>query len=179
MQEAHDALICIGNKTYINEKDRIKYSAEHYLKNEDEMLDLFTDIPEALENNYNFPLRCNFRPLFSKPILPNISSSEDGNAGDIIKKNSLTGLKEKFFKLFQLNENEIENNDQFLKYKDRLDHELEIIIKLDYASYFLIVSDYIKWAKINDIPVGPGRGSQVHLLLGVYLSQMLIQSNIT
>ena len=141
MHEAHDALICIGNKTYINEKNIIKYSSEHYLKNDTEMTELFADIPEALQNNYNFPLRCSFRPLFSKPILPNISSTKDGNASDIIKKDSLNGLKEKFVKFFNLKSNEIENNKQFLIYKDRLDHELEIIIKMDYSSYFLIVSD--------------------------------------
>ena len=170
MHEAHDALTCIGNKTYINEKNRIKYSSEHYLKNDNEMSELFADIPEALENNYNFPLRCSFRPLFSKPILPNISSTKDGNASDIIKKDSLNGLKEKFVKFFNLKSNEIENNDQFLIYKDRLDHELEIIIKMDYASYFLIVSDYIKWAKNNDIPVGPGRGSGAGSLVAWCLS---------
>jgi len=170
MHEAHDALICIGSKTYINEKNRIKYSSEHYLKSNKEMTELFSDIPEALENNYNFPFRCSFRPLFSKPILPNISSSQDGNASDIIKKDSLNGLKEKFIKFFNLKENEIENNEQFLIYKDRLDHELEIIIKMDYSSYFLIVSDYIKWAKNNDIPVGPGRGSGAGSLVAWCLS---------
>jgi DNA polymerase III subunit alpha len=159
MHEAHDALICIGNKTYVNDKNRVRYTYEHYLKSDVEMSELFADIPEALENNYNFPLRCNYRPLFSKPILPNISSTKDGNANDIIKKESLIGLKEKFIKFFHLNENEIKNNQKYLSYKDRLDHELEIIIKMEYASYFLIVSDYIKWAKNNDIPVGPGRGS--------------------
>jgi DNA polymerase III subunit alpha len=159
MHEAHDALICIGNKTYVNEKNRIHYSPEHYLKNDEEMSKLFIDIPEALQNNHNFPLRCNFRPLFSKPILPNISSSKDGDASDIIKKESLAGLNEKFLKFFNLTNEEIKNNKQYLAYKDRLDHELEIIIKMEYSSYFLIVSDYIKWAKRNDIPVGPGRGS--------------------
>ena len=159
MHEAHDALICIGQKTYINERNRIKYSAEHYLKNDKEMSDLFEDIPEALENNYNFPIRSSFRPIFSKPILPNISSLKDGDANDILKKDSLNGLKEKFKKNFNLNEDEINKNDKFLLYKDRLDHELEIIINMQYSSYFLIVSDYIKWAKNNDIPVGPGRGS--------------------
>ncbi|MDC0405355.1 PHP domain-containing protein, partial [Candidatus Pelagibacter sp.] len=67
MHEAHDALICIGNKTYVNEKSRIRLSNQHYLKNNSEMTELFSDLPEALENNYNFPLRCNFRPLFSNP----------------------------------------------------------------------------------------------------------------
>src|SRR6056300_1517985 len=170
MHEAHDALICIGNKTYVNEKNRIKYSSNHYLKNDNEMSDLFSDLPEALENNYNFPYRSCFRPLFSKPILPNISSSGEGNASDIIRKNSLDGLKEKFNKFFDLKEKDLENNEKFLIYKDRLDHELEIIIKMDYSSYFLIVSDYIKWAKNNDIPVGPGRGSGAGSLVAWCLS---------
>ena len=159
MHEAHDALICIGQKTYVNEKNRAKFSPEHYLKNDYEMSELFSDIPEALENNFNFPLRCSFRPLFSKPILPNISSTKDGDANDILKKNSIVGLEEKFQKIFDLKKNELQSNEKFQKYKDRLDHELEIIIKMQYSSYFLIVSDYIKWAKNNDIPVGPGRGS--------------------
>ncbi|MDA9178114.1 DNA polymerase III subunit alpha [Candidatus Pelagibacter sp.] len=170
MHEAHDALICIGNKTYVNDKNRIKYTSEHYLKSDIEMSKLFIDIPEALENNYNFPFRCNFRPLFSKPILPNISSSKDGDANDIIKKESIEGLGKKFLRYFNLKGDEIKNNKQYLSYKDRLDHELEIIIKMEYASYFLIVSDYIKWAKNNDIPVGPGRGSGAGSLVAWCLS---------
>ncbi len=170
MHEAHDALVCIGNKTYINEKKRVKFSPEHYLKENNQMSDLFSDLPEALENNFNFPYRCNFRPLFSKPILPNISSSDEGDAGDIIKKNSLDGLKEKFEKFFHIKDNELNKNVKFSIYKDRLDHELEIIIKMDYSSYFLIVSDYIKWAKSNDIPVGPGRGSGAGSLVAWCLS---------
>ena len=100
MHEAHDALICIGNKTYVNEKNRIKLSNQHYFKTNSEMTELFADLPEALENNYNFPLRCNFRPLFSNPILPNISSEEGGNADDVLKKDSLHGLRIKFDKIF-------------------------------------------------------------------------------
>ncbi|WP_440910492.1 DNA polymerase III subunit alpha [Candidatus Pelagibacter sp.] len=159
MHEAHDALICIGNKTYINEKNRLKLSDQHYLKTNSEMTELFADIPEALENNYNFPLRCNFRPLFSNPILPNISSDKDGNADDLLIKYSLEGLRDKFSKVFNVKDNDLENEKNFILYKERLDHELSIIIKMKYSSYFLIVSDYIKWAKENDIPVGPGRGS--------------------
>ncbi|WP_440634884.1 DNA polymerase III subunit alpha [Candidatus Pelagibacter sp. HIMB1746] len=159
MHEAHDALICIGNKTYINEKNRLKLSDQHYLKTNSEMTELFADIPEALENNYNFPLRCNFRPLFSNPILPNISTDKDGNADDLLTKYSLEGLRDKFLKVFNVKDSKLENDKNFLLYKERLDHELSIIIKMKYSSYFLIVSDYIKWAKENDIPVGPGRGS--------------------
>jgi len=170
MHEAHDALICIGNKTYVNEKNRLRLSDQHYLKTNSEMTEMFADLPEALENNYNFPLRCNFRPLFSNPILPNISSDKDGNADEILRKDSSDGLKIKFKKIFGLNENELENNDSYKKYKDRLDHELSIIIEMKYSSYFLIVSDYIKWAKGNDIPVGPGRGSGAGSLVAWCLS---------
>ena len=105
--------------------------------------------------------------MYSKPILPNISSSEDGDANDLIKKESISGLKKKFIKYFSLKDNELEKNEKYLVYKDRLDHELEIIIKMQYASYFLIVSDYIKWAKNNDIPVGPGRGSGAGSLVAI------------
>ena len=66
MHEAHDALICIKNKTYVNEKNRLKLSDQHYLKRIYEMSELFADLPEALENNYNFPFRCSFRPIIFK-----------------------------------------------------------------------------------------------------------------
>ena len=74
MHDAHEALICIGKKTYLNDKNRVTFSNQHYLKSSDEMNKLFSDLPEALENNYNLPLRCSFRTLPSKPILPNIST---------------------------------------------------------------------------------------------------------
>ncbi|MDC3117863.1 DNA polymerase III subunit alpha [Candidatus Pelagibacter sp.] len=170
MHEAHDALICIKNKTYVNEKNRLRFSNQHYLKSNSEMLNLFADLPEALENNFNFPFRCSFRPLSSKPILPNISSDKGISADEILKKDSLNGLNEKFTKIFKLNDKDFLSDKNYLKYKDRLDHELEIIIKMNYASYFLIVSDYIKWAKENDIPVGPGRGSGAGSLVAWCLS---------
>ena len=170
MYEAHDALMCIKNKTYLNDKNRIKFTDQHYLKDNSEMSNLFSDIPEALENNYNFPYRCNFIPSFSKPNLPNISSEKDGNADEILKKNSIFGLNEKFKKIFKVDLKELFSDANYLKYKDRLDHELDIIIKMKYSSYFLIVSDYIKWAKFNNIPVGPGRGSGAGSLVAWCLS---------
>ena len=117
-----------------------------------------------------FPYRCSFRPLSSKPILPNISSNEGENADEILKRNSLEGLKEKFEKIFKVQNKQTDSNEIYLQYKDRLDHELDIIIDMKYASYFLIVSDYIKWAKENDIPVGPGRGSGAGSLVAWCLS---------
>ena len=170
MHEAHDVLTCIGSKTYVNEKNRIKYSNQHYFKSDEEMSKLFSDLPEALENNYNLPFRCNFRPEFSKPVLPNISSEKGGNADEVLTKESEEGLKNKFLKIFKIDNENLSSNEKFIKYKDRLNHELKIIIEMKYASYFLIVSDYIKWAKNNDIPVGPGRGSGAGSLVAWCLS---------
>ena len=149
MHEAHDALICIGNKTYINEKNRIKLSNQHYFKSNSEMTELFADLPEALENNYNFPLRCNFRPLFSNPILPNISSEKGGNADDVLKKDSLHGLRIKFDKIFGIKSNELENNKKYIDYKDRLDHELSIIIEMKYLVIFLLYLIILNGQKIT------------------------------
>ena len=159
MYEAHDALMCIGSKTHINDKNRLRFSNQHYFKSSEQMFDLFSDLPEALENNIFLPIKCSFRPLPSKPMLPNINSNKRLQSDEILKIDSEKGLIDKFSKTFQIDKKEVFNHDKFKIYNERLYHELTIIIKMNYASYFLIVSDYIKWAKKNDIPVGPGRGS--------------------
>jgi|TARA_Y100000031_G_C8253993_1_gene402130 DNA polymerase-3 subunit alpha len=170
MHEAHDALICIGNKTYVNDKNRKKFTNQHYLKTSKEMSELFYDIPESLNNNYNFSFRCNFKPEFSKPVLPNISSNKDGNADELLSKESNEGLKDKFLNYFSINVKNINSDEKYKIYKKRLVHELNIIKEMKYSSYFLIVHDYIKWAKNNDIPVGPGRGSGAGSLVAWCLS---------
>ena len=170
MHDAHDALICIGKKNYINDKKRFKYSNQHYFKSSEEMSSLFADLPEALQNNYNLPFRCSFRPETSDPVLPNISSEKGGDANEILLKDSEQGLKEKFFKTFNIENINLNKNEKYTLYKKRLDHELKIITEMKYASYFLIVADYIKWAKSNDIPVGPGRGSGAGSLVAWCLS---------
>ena len=159
MHEAHDALMCIGNKTNINDQNRKKLSDQHYLKNDNELEKLFYDLPEALENNYNLVYKINFRPKASKPVLPNIGSEKGLNPKNILREESITGLKNKIKETFNINDDNIDKNEIYQKYLKRLDHEINIIIKMEYSSYFLIVSDYIKWAKTNNIPVGPGRGS--------------------
>ena len=92
------------------------------------------------------------------------------NSDDNLKKISVEGLKEKFRNFFKIKESKLEENELFKNYMNRLKHELQIIITMKYASYFLIVSDYIKWAKQNDIPVGPGRGSGAGSLVAWCLS---------
>ena len=95
MFEAHDVLMCIGEKKYVNDVNRLKLSNQHYFKSSEDMINLFRDLPEALENNFNLPYRCSFRPLSSQPILPNISSS-DVDVNKLLKKYSYSGLKDKF-----------------------------------------------------------------------------------
>ncbi len=154
LHEAHDALMCIGSKSYINDKNRSKLSKNHYFKNDHEMCKLFSDLPEALENNFNLPLRCSYRPTSSKPLLPNIGSEKNFTADEILKKEAENGLKYRLKNIVDEN-----SNYNLIEYQKRLNHEINIICKMKYASYFLIVSDYIKWAKDKNIPVGPGRGS--------------------
>ena len=159
MYEAHDALMCIGEKNYIDDKNRFKYSDQHYFKNNNELLKLYSDIPEALENNYNFHLRFNFKPKKSKPILPSIANEQSNSPEEELSRLAKIGLKNRINN-FILKKNKKKTKDQIKDtYEDRLSHEINIINSMDYASYFLIVSDYIKWAKRNSIPVGPGRGS--------------------
>ncbi len=159
MAEAHDALICIGEKNFIDDKNRFRYSNQHYLKKSDEIKKLYQDIPEALENNFNFPLRFSFKPKKSKPILPSISNNKNMSVENELMDQAKKGLQKRLNN-FILKKNEKEPSDKVVKvYEDRLLHELAIINSMDYSSYFLIVSDYIKWAKKNFIPVGPGRGS--------------------
>ena len=169
MFDAHDALMCIGEKTYLNDTSRNKLSDQHYFKSSEEMIELFKDLPEALENNFNLPYRCSFKPNQSKPILPRISTSEQ-DSNELLIKISNEGLNDKFKSDFNLDLTNKQNDELYLKYKKRLDHEIKIIIEMNYSGYFLIVSDYIKWAKQNRIPVGPGRGSGAGSLVAWCLS---------
>ena len=159
MAEAHDALICIGEKQFIDDQNRFRYSDQHYLKKSDELKKIYSDIPEALENNYNFPLRFNFKPKKSKPILPSISNNISKSVEQELMDQAKKGLDERL-KNFVLKKIKNDSSEKITKiYEDRLEHELDIINSMNYSSYFLIVSDYIKWAKNSSIPVGPGRGS--------------------
>ena len=169
MFDAHDALMCIGEKTYVNDSNRVKLTNQHYFKSSDEMIELFKDLPEALENNFNLPYRCSFKPNYSKPILPSISSSEK-DSNEMLRQLSFEGLKDKFKFFFNIGHINIKKDAKYLEYKKRLDHELRIIVEMNYSGYFIIVSDYIKWAKKNKIPVGPGRGSGAGSLVAWCLS---------
>ena len=121
-------------------------------------MELYADITEALENNYNFHLRFSLKPKKSKPILPSIANDQNNSTEEVLINLANKGLRSRI-KNFISKRNLEKTEDQIKNfYEDILSHELNIINSMDYASYFLIVSDYIKWAKNNSIPVGPGRG---------------------
>ena len=93
MYEAHDALVCIGEKNYIDDKNRFRFSDQHYIKENDELIELYSDIPEALENNFNFHLRFNFKPNKSKPILPSIANGKSNSPEDELLDQANKGLE--------------------------------------------------------------------------------------
>ena len=159
MHEAHDALVCIGEKNFVENINRFKYSNQHFLKKNEDLVQLFNDIPEALENNYNFPYRFNFKPKKSAPVLPTIQTKKNISVDQELLLQANEGLKNRL-ENFVLKKNKEKDSKEILKlYEDRLAHELNIINSMYYSGYFLIVSDYIRWSKKNNIPVGPGRGS--------------------
>jgi DNA polymerase III subunit alpha len=152
MHEAHDSLICIANGEYIAGENRKKYTQEYYFKSTKEMCDLFSDIPEAISNTIEIAKRCAICPEEHKPVLPKFDPDSDKDESQILMEQSKSGL------IKRLEEENI-FQEQHQIYFDRLDFELKIITGMEFSGYFLIVSNFIKWSKNNNIPVGPGRGS--------------------
>ena len=147
MYEAHDALVCIGEKNFVDNANRFKFSNQHFLKKNEDLIQLFRDIPEALENNYNFSHRFNFKPKKSVPVLPSIRTKQNVTVKQELLLQAKQGLKNRLenFILKKIKEKNLQN---LLKiYEDRLIHELDIINSMNYSGYFLIVSDYIRWSK--------------------------------
>jgi DNA polymerase III subunit alpha len=158
--EAHDALICIAEGRYISEDDRRKLTAEHYFKSRAEMMALFADLPEALENTIEIARRCAYRPRTRAPILPAFTQGRATTKEELaeeeaaeLRRQAEEGLTERL-RIGGTAEGFSEED-----YRKRLDFELNVIARMKYAGYFLIVSDFIKWGKSHGIPVGPGRGS--------------------
>ncbi|WP_417457165.1 DNA polymerase III subunit alpha [Kordiimonas sp.] len=160
MYEPHDALLCMAESTYVAVQDRRKLNPEFRFKSAEEMKNLFKDIPEAIENTVNIALRCAYKVDKIDPLLPNFTSGMDVSEADMLRDESVKGLRERLdFKARE--EGLVAGQDQEWEkeYWERLDYELGIINQMGFPGYFLIVADFIQWAKDNDIPVGPGRGS--------------------
>ncbi|MEO1137179.1 MAG: DNA polymerase III subunit alpha, partial [Pseudomonadota bacterium] len=154
--EAHDALLCIAEGAYVHQDDRRKVTPDHYFKSATEMATLFSDLPEAIENTLEIAQRCAFRPRFRDPILPNFAEgAEDGDDANAeameLERQAREGLKQRL--------RTAEPAADESAYWDRLKVELDIINRMGFPGYFLIVADFIKWAKQEGVPVGPGRGS--------------------
>src|SRR3989338_9180242 len=157
---AHDALLCIAEGRYISEDDRRKVTPEHYLKSPEEMVELFADIPEAIQNTITIAKRCHYFLSVVKPILPPFVTESGLPEPEELKKQSEEGLLWRLeHNVFTGTESPDEKAAITKTYQDRLEFELNPINKMGFPGYYLIVSDFIKWAKANNIPVGPGRGS--------------------
>ena len=147
---AHDALLCIAQKLTINQTNRKVSNSEIYFKTSEQMINIFGDIPEIIENNFRIALKCNYYPKEILPKLPKFSSDQNLSESELLNLKSKEGL------LLRLQEMNI-NSPSI--YQERLNYELEIINNMGFAGYFLIVADFVNWAKNKEIAVGPGRGS--------------------
>ncbi|MGQ4273026.1 DNA polymerase III subunit alpha [Terrihabitans sp. B22-R8] len=149
--EAHDALLAIAASRFVADPDRRQLTAEHRFKTRAEMLALFADLPEATANTIEIARRCAYRPRSIKPILPRFT--RDGDEAAELRRQAEEGLRHRL---------EVHGCAPGLAvedYEKRLAFELDVIERMKFPGYFLIVSDFIKWAKAQNIPVGPGRGS--------------------
>ncbi len=151
--EAHECLNCISQGTTIENPNRKKSNKEAYFKDSLQMTKLFSDIPEAITNSINIAKRCSFILKEKEPNLPKVFTGDNEENKALVELATVGLLKRLNIANFSA------ENKNFLNYKNRLDYELEVISDMGYSGYFLIVSDFISWAKKNDIPVGPGRGS--------------------
>ncbi|WP_447529949.1 DNA polymerase III subunit alpha [Vreelandella sp. TE19] len=160
---AHETRVAIGEGKALDDPRRERrYSEEQYLKTPEEMAELFSDIPEALENSVMIARRCSVDVRLGEIFLPEFGIPEGMTQDEFFRKVSHDGLTERLDFLFPAeryprDSDEYKEIDQ--RYRERLDFELEIIIQMGFPGYFLIVMDFIQWAKDNDVPVGPGRGS--------------------
>jgi len=159
MYEAHDALICIADGAYVDQQNnRRRLTPEHYFKSQDQMIKLFSDLPEAIENTVEIAKRCAFKVYKRAPLLPKFADNEI----EELRRQANEGLQKRL--------EVIPHAATVEEYQARLDFELKIIEGMGFPGYFLIVADFIYWAKENNIPVGPGRGSGAGSLVAYALT---------
>ncbi|AZD59174.1 DNA polymerase III alpha subunit [Pseudomonas chlororaphis subsp. aurantiaca] len=157
--EAHETRVCIGEGRALDDPRRSKnYSDQQYLKSAEEMAELFSDLPEALENTVEIAKRCNIEVKLGKHFLPDYPIPDGMTIDEYFRKVSFDGLEERLSVLLPKDTTE-DYEAKRQVYVDRLNFELDIIIQMGFPGYFLIVMDFIQWAKSNGVPVGPGRGS--------------------
>ncbi|MBA3448555.1 MAG: PHP domain-containing protein, partial [Pseudaminobacter sp.] len=169
--EAHDALIAIAEGSVIASDDRRRLSPDNFLKSQKEMAALFADLPEATDNTVEIAMRCSYYPKKRSPILPRFTGGDEADPtaalkaeADELRRQAREGLQIRL-EAFGLTEGFTAG-----QYSERLEFELGVIERMKFPGYFLIVADFIKWAKAQGIPVGPGRGSGAGSLVAYALT---------
>jgi len=166
--EAHEVRACIHEGRALDDPRRPKrFSDQQYLRSPQEMQELFADIPEALENSLEIAKRCNLELTLGENYLPDFPVPEGMTIGDFLAAESRKGLEQRLETI--LDSSAESYAEQRKIYDDRLQIELDVIVSMGFPGYFLIVADFIQWAKDNDIPVGPGRGSGAGSLVAYVL----------
>ncbi|MDO1558680.1 DNA polymerase III subunit alpha [Brevundimonas sp. 2R-24] len=151
MAKAHEALLCIADGSFLGEEDRRRLTDQHWFKPAAAMRELFADLPEACENTIDIARRCAFLVKKRDPILPRFDTGAGRSEEEELAHQAREGLRQRLAAV------QLATDEQ--AYWDRLDHEVRVIQQMGFSGYFLIVSDFIKWAKAHGVPVGPGRGS--------------------
>ncbi|MDR1498972.1 MAG: DNA polymerase III subunit alpha [Rickettsiales bacterium] len=161
MFEAQDVLSCIAEGRYVHETNRSRLTPEHFFKSEDEMIGLFTDIPEAIENTVNIAKKITTMAHRRKSTLPHFNLPESVTEAEEMERISRLGLEERLKQKFIVDDIVGEEDQQRVRkqYFDQLEFEIDVIKQMDFPGYFLIVADFIVWSKTHDVPIGPGRGS--------------------
>ncbi|WP_271300689.1 DNA polymerase III subunit alpha [Sphingomonas sp. CV7422] len=155
--DAHDAMLCIAHSTYVESEDRVRSCPDAWLKPAEIMRETFADLPEAIENTLVVAQRCAVMAPYRKPILPSLAGDREGEAA-MLRAEAAAGLEKRLDRIEQLG-TQPDDPDWRDAYRQRLAFEVDVIVQMGFPGYFLIVGDFIKWAKDHDIPVGPGRGS--------------------
>jgi DNA polymerase-3 subunit alpha len=157
---AHDVLLAIAEGTVMSDPNRRRLTPEHHFKSAAEMRILFADLPEACDNTLVIARRCAFMPEAQKPILPAFPCQSGRSEAEELRAMAAEGLEQRLeAQVFKLEMSAAERDTAAKPYRDRLGYELDVIVKMGFSGYFLIVADFIQWAKRQGIPVGPGRGS--------------------
>ena len=154
--EAHATMLCIASSSYVESEDRPRSCPEAWMKPANAMTELFADLPEAIANTLVIAQRCAIAAPARKPILPSLAGDPEAEAA-MLREQAGRGLDARLARIAELGHGG--EGDWRQPYRDRLAFELDVIIQMGFAGYFLIVADFIQWAKAHDIPVGPGRGS--------------------
>jgi DNA polymerase-3 subunit alpha len=160
MYEAHDALLCIADGRYVAEPERRRLTAEYRFRSAKEMRELFADLPEAIANTLVVAQRCAYFLKPIKPILPIPPKALEKGVEPTLRELATAGLEDRLRRqIWKEGMDDAAREAAAKPYRERLTYEVDMIVKMGFAGYFLIVADFIQWAKQHDIPVGPGRGS--------------------